>query len=182
MEYRIRKAMLDDADEIAHVHIESWRTTYAGIVSQDYLDTLSVEARAQNWRTHLATVDPLIAVADGVPGLLGFACGGKQRDESLAYDGEPYAIYLVKAAQGQGIGRALVRALADGLRSRNFESMIVWVLERNPAVAFYESLGGIRIAQKPIEIAGAQFIELAFAWPDLATFDFKARDAGDASA
>jgi GNAT superfamily N-acetyltransferase len=178
MEYRIRPATVDDADEIARVHVESWRTTYAGIVSQAYLDALSVDARAQNWRSHLASVDPVIFVAEQASGLFGFACGGKQRDESLGCDGELYAIYLMQPAQGQGIGRALAHAVTQGLRDRSFKSMLVWVLEQNPAVAFYKALGGIRIAQKPIEIAGAEFVELAFAWPDLASLAGNEKNAG----
>jgi ribosomal protein S18 acetylase RimI-like enzyme len=168
MEFRIRKATLDDADSIARVHVESWQTTYAGIVPQPYLDSLSREARAQNWRQHLAAADPLILVAEGEPGVFGFACGGKQRDPTLVYDGELYAIYLLRTAQRQGIGRALARAVAEDLRSRNCRSMIVWVLKLNPAVAFYKALGGVHVAEKPIEIGGTRLIEVAFGWSSLA--------------
>jgi ribosomal protein S18 acetylase RimI-like enzyme len=179
MEFRIRKASHDDADSIAHVHVESWRTTYAGIVPQPYLDSLSKEARAQNWREHLAAPDPLIFVAESAHGVFGFACGGKQRDPTLAYDGELYAIYLLRASQRQGIGRALTRAVAGGLRSRSYRSMIVWVLEQNPAVRFYKALGGAPVAEKPIEIAGVQLTEVALGWPSLAAL---APDANDSLA
>jgi ribosomal protein S18 acetylase RimI-like enzyme len=169
MEFRIRKATLGDADSIARVHVESWNTTYSGIVSQSYLDSLSVDARAQNWRLHLAVPDPLILVAENASGVFGFACGGKQRDPSLAFDGELYAIYLLRASQRQGIGRALTRAIVHELHGRNFRSMIVWVLEQNPAVSFYKALGGIHVGEKPIEIGGARLTEVAFGWPSLAT-------------
>ena len=168
MEFRIRKATLDDADSIARVHVESWQTTYAGVIPQAYLDSLSIDARAQNWRQHLTAADPLMVVAEDASQVFGFACGGKQRDPSFAYDGELYAIYLLRAWQRQGIGRALARAVALDLQSRSFRSMIVWVLQRNPAVSFYKALGGVRVGEKPIEIGGARLTEVAFGWPSLA--------------
>ena len=39
----IRVAKASDAAAIARVHIDSWRTTYVGIVPQDYLDAYSAE-------------------------------------------------------------------------------------------------------------------------------------------
>lgn len=36
----IRKAVLTDAEGIAKVHVDSWKTTYANIVPDEYLDNL----------------------------------------------------------------------------------------------------------------------------------------------
>jgi GNAT superfamily N-acetyltransferase len=174
MEFRIRKATLDDADSIARVHVESWRTTYAGIVPRAYLDSLSIDTRTQTWRMHLAAPDPLIFAAESASQIIGFACGGKQRDPSLAFDGELYAIYLLHTWQRQGIGRALTHAIARELHVRSFRSMIVWVLERNPAVSFYQALGGSPAGEKPIDIGGARLTEVAFGWPSLRTLTLDA--------
>jgi hypothetical protein len=47
--------------------------------------------------------------------------------------------------------------------------MLLWVLEANPrARAFYEALGGVVVRAQPIEIGGATFTEVAYAWPELA--------------
>jgi hypothetical protein len=45
--------------------------------------------------------------------------------------------------------------------------MVLWVLKENPAVKFYERMGGKLIARKPIEIGGAQLEEVAFGWTRL---------------
>lgn len=37
----IRKAAVEDAAAIAKVHVDSWRTTYKGIMPSDYLNSLS---------------------------------------------------------------------------------------------------------------------------------------------
>lgn len=38
-----RKAALEDAPGIANVHVDSWRSTYKGIVPDTYLASLSYE-------------------------------------------------------------------------------------------------------------------------------------------
>ena len=78
-----------------------------------------------------------------------------------------YAIYVLKEAQGKGIGRALVGTLAASLLANGYTDMIVWVLEQNPAVSFYEKLGARRLSGKEIEIGGALLSELALGWSDL---------------
>ena len=78
-----------------------------------------------------------------------------------------YAIYLLQAAQGKGIGRQLVGALATTLLATDFTNMVVWVLEQNPAVRFYEKSGAQHLRSKQIEIGGVPLSELALGWSDL---------------
>ncbi len=46
----IRPATVDDASAIGHVHVESWRNTYRGLMPDAVLDGLSVEQRVNFWR------------------------------------------------------------------------------------------------------------------------------------
>lgn len=46
---RIRRATLADCPAIAQVQVEGWRTTYRGVVDDDYLESLSVTDRTQKW-------------------------------------------------------------------------------------------------------------------------------------
>jgi len=101
--------------------------------------------------------------------VVGFACGGPLREPLLEYDGELYAIYVLKAYQGQGIGRALVAAVAGDLLSRGYRSLVIWVLRDNPYRRFYEALGGQVIAEKTIQIGGAELVEVGYGWSDLAS-------------
>ena len=54
MSEKIRVAHSDDAPGIAHVHIDSWRTTYKGIMTDDVLANLSYPQREQNARQRLS--------------------------------------------------------------------------------------------------------------------------------
>jgi hypothetical protein len=44
----IREAFPTDAAALARVHVDSWRTTYAGIVPADYRSSEN-ELEMQNW-------------------------------------------------------------------------------------------------------------------------------------
>lgn len=164
----IRPARVEDASGIALVHVESWKTTYRGIVPDSYLASLNSESRAQNWKEQLDAGVSTILIAEDEGHLVGFLCGGESRDKNLGVDAELYAIYILYQSQRQGIGRALVRSFAKQLANKGFRSVMVWVLEKNPSVAFYTGLGGTQVAEKQIEIGGAQMTEIALGWQDLA--------------
>jgi GNAT superfamily N-acetyltransferase len=163
--FKIRPARIDDAAGIAFVHVESWRTTYAGIVPEDYLASLSVELRAESWREWLQAGTTLSFVAEDDSGIFGFASAGRLREAIEGYDSELYAIYLLQREQKKGVGRLLVRELAEALRNSGFTSLIVWVLARSPAVGFYAHLGGAQVTAKEIEIGGVRLTEIALGWP-----------------
>lgn len=162
MEFTIRTANTDDAPSIARVQLASWQTTYSGIVPDAYLQSMDVEFRSARWEEQLSAASSATFVAENRAGVFGFVSGGALREPIAGYDGELYAIYLVAEHQGQGIGRLLAANLAASLRDLGFQRMVVWVLDKNPAVGFYARLGGVLIAQKMIEIGGASLLELAF--------------------
>lgn len=90
--------------------------------------------------------------------------------EEPAYLGEMFAIYLLKEFQGQGIGKRLVQTLVGWFLDQDIDSMMVWVLRKNPACRFYEMLGGRKIAEKKIDLGGQILNECAFGWKDLRVF------------
>ena len=107
---------------------------------------------------------------------MGFVSGGRIREPLQGYDAELFAIYLLDRAQGRGLGTALLRKLAESLGTKGFKGMTAWVLERNPAIHFYEKSGAAPVNAKEIEIGGVLLQEVAFAWPDLeGKYDFQVR-------
>jgi GNAT superfamily N-acetyltransferase len=167
----ILRATPEDADALGHVHVQAWRESYPGIVPQAVLDGLDPAERAAMWRRVItAGEDVWLAREAGGP-LLGFANAGPQREPAvLPFAGEIYAIYLLQAAKGRGLGRALMRAAARGLLARGLGSASLWVLDGNDtAEGFYAALGGRIVLRRafppPAEWDGH---ETAFAWDDLA--------------
>ena len=165
----IRAALPDDAPAIARVHVDSWRTTYKDIISQNTLARLSIERREAYWRGEIEkeNAPERVFVAEDDGDIVGFASCGPERTNNPDYTGELYAIYLYQQNQGRGTGRALTHAVADCLREQGHTGMLVWVLEHNPSRKFYEVLGGKEVECKPIEIDGSEYIEVAYGWRNL---------------
>ena len=55
MGIQIRAAVPEDAASMARVHVDSWRSTYAGIVPAEYLAGLSYPNRESLWKELLTT-------------------------------------------------------------------------------------------------------------------------------
>jgi ribosomal protein S18 acetylase RimI-like enzyme len=166
----IRPAVHTDAPAIARVHVDTWRAAYRGMIPDDYLDNLSYEQRTAFWARAIS--DPFtpnfVHVAEDDTGrIVGFASGGPPMNNLTGYEGELHAIYVLPDAQGKGVGRQLVRAVAQTLRERGVTSMFLWVLKDNaPSRAFYESLGGHLLKEQQFELGGATLTEVSYGWPD----------------
>ena len=169
---KIRTAKLTDAAGIARVHVESWRTTYKGIIPDDFLAKLSYEQREHLWNQVLT--DPsrsrfVYLAEDELGQIVGFISGGPESSGDIPYTGEIDAVYLLAPHQGRGIGRRLVVSLASRLIQESMTALLVWVLAANPARKFYERLGGQLIYEKETSIGGASLIEVAYGWRDAYT-------------
>ena len=167
---QIRPATLNDTASIAKVHVDTWRTTYAGLMSDAHLAGLSYDRRETYWRRVLTkwAETNFVYVAEDVQGqIVGFACGGPESEKDPIYDGELYAIYILEEAQGQGIGRKLTQAIAQHLLDAGFKGLKIWVLETNAARGFYETLGGRVVGWKEEQVGGQPLVEIAYGWPAL---------------
>jgi GNAT superfamily N-acetyltransferase len=165
----IRAACPSDAAGIAGVHVDSWRTTYRGIVPDDFLAALSYEQRERMWRGILspASGSSFVYVAEGPSGqIVGFASGGPVRDLAPDYSGELYAVYLLQDRQRHGLGRRLIGAVVRRLIQAGMTSLLVWVLADNPARKFYEALGGQYVYDRRVSIGNARLVEVAYGWRD----------------
>lgn len=167
----IRNAILTDAKGIAKVHVDSWKTTYANIIPDEYLNTLSYEEREQLWKNNISLGN--VYVAENKEGkIVGFSSGGKERSERYKnFNGELYAIYILKKYQGQGLGKLLVKPIIDELKNSEVYSMLVLVLEDNDSRYFYEALGGKKIDVIEVVISGKKLNELVYGWDDIRTIN-----------
>jgi ribosomal protein S18 acetylase RimI-like enzyme len=142
---RLRRAVVDDAPEIARVHVRTWQSAYRGLMPQALLDSLTFERRSGWWKGQLELAKgdhrPWVAVDD--ERVIGFAHAGPSRDDPEGSKvGEIYAIYVDPECQGRGIGRDLLRHATRDLRTHGFATAILWVLTDNqPSRRFYEAAG-----------------------------------------
>lgn len=164
----IRPATTDDAPAIAGVHVASWRTTYRGLLPDEFLTSLSEPGYAERWERVIREDASIVFVVEEAGELVGFASGGRERAGEAGYTGELYAIYVLDSARRRGHGRELLRTVVEGLRTMKLNDMIIWVLRDNrPARLFYERLGGVYVRSQPITIGPTTLEEVSYGWPRL---------------
>jgi ribosomal protein S18 acetylase RimI-like enzyme len=164
----IRAALPNDAAEIARVHVESWRSSYRGLLADEFLDSLSEAGYADRWRRVIGDGASRVFVVEEPDGVVGFASGGRERAGESGYEGELYAIYIVAGSQRKGHGRELVHTMAAALREKGLRDMIVWVLRDNTSAReFYERLGGTYVRSQPITIGPTTLEEVSYGWRSL---------------
>jgi L-amino acid N-acyltransferase YncA len=167
----VRKAKVDDAEWIAKVRVDTWRTAYKGILTEEFLSNMSSDQSRHMWETILLdpkSQDAVYVAEDSSKHVVGFVSCGPYRDNDPLYKGEIYALYVLQEGQKRGIGRQLMQAAVTSLKNRGFNSMIAWVLADNPSSQFYERLGGKHVQTRNIAIGGKQLEEYAYGWKDLA--------------
>jgi GNAT superfamily N-acetyltransferase len=152
------------------VHVDTWRSAYRGIVPDLYLDGLSYEESERLWQDAIAAGAGCVFVAQDEGGIFGFASGGPRERfsrELEEYAGELQTVYVLPSHKGTGAGGRLVGAVARHLEDHGVHSMLLWVFAENqPARGFYESLGGVPVAEDGFELGGAWLTEVAYGWQD----------------
>jgi GNAT superfamily N-acetyltransferase len=166
----IRPATPNDAPAIARVRVESWRTTYKGMIPDTYLSGMNVEDSAALWHKVLCAgaSTTSVFVAQDAAGIVGFASGNMLSEPKHGLDAELSAVYLVREAQRAGVGRRLVAHVAAAQRSFGATGLIVWVIAGNkPARAFYEMLDAELLIEQPFTWDGMDMLEAGYGWRDL---------------
>ncbi len=168
--FHIRDAGIDDAAAIAAIHCASWRSAYAGILEQSFLDGPIESDRSVLWSDRLANprAEQIVRIAEEAwmqP--IGFACafaGVDQRWGSLIDN-----IHVLPSHRGRGSGARMMQNVATQLASRHPGTGIhLWVFEANEAgLRFYERLGGKIVERDTSRIAAAKGATvLRLHWPD----------------
>ncbi|WP_336046242.1 GNAT family N-acetyltransferase [Solibacillus ferritrahens] len=162
---QIRQAQLKDAAGIAKVHVDSWRTTYKGIIPDEYLDGLSYEQREELWERNMAAPDNYIVVAENSDGhIVGFATAGKREENQTDKAADLTSIYLFADMQGYGIGKMLMKELFIYFTQNGYEKIFVEVLKDNKTRHFYEHYGAQLVKEVQIKIGGKALDELIYEW------------------
>jgi ribosomal protein S18 acetylase RimI-like enzyme len=138
--FDVRRAEPADAPSMAIVHVDTWRETYRGLMSDAVLD----DPALLDWRERFwdaALTDPkyeqnTVVVASHEGTLIGIAMSGPSLDGA----DEPqqlYLLYTYAAFHGSGVGTALLNAVIDPTTPA-----ALWVADPNPrAQAFYRKNG-----------------------------------------
>jgi ribosomal protein S18 acetylase RimI-like enzyme len=140
----IRRATPDDADAIAKIHVDSWRSAYRDLVPEAYLDKLDYGRRAQYLKNSLTEKSEEAYLWEQDGKVFGFLTLAQCRDADVDQKttGEICGIYLDPENWRKGIGRELCRYSEGLLGTRGNLSIVLWVFAGNDqARRFYEAMG-----------------------------------------
>jgi len=163
---QIRPSQETDAHSITCIYIHTWQGTYLGLVPFGYLYSMSLGRLEQGFISELESKKVISYVAEDAGEVVGFVSGGYERQGNDIYNGEIYALYVLKKHQRQGIGAELVSALANQLNHFGIYSMQVWVLEHNPYRRFYEKIDGMYLRKQRMPFSGEMLDTVAYGWID----------------
>lgn len=164
--FTIRRAVEGDAPAIAHIHVQSWRETYTGLISPEFLDRATNEAarqrREESWRATIAKNLEDVFVAEQGGEVVAFASVGPARDHP-GYDSELMTLYSLKRVQGQGIGKALLHAVIGQVQADGGDNLALWVLATNPTRQWYAAQGAREAGEK----VDGELTEVRLVWDRL---------------
>lgn len=166
MDIRIRPGAESDAEAVATLHTASWRTAYASIMPESYLNGALADDHKALWHGRLTAErsagDLFIAESDAE--ILGLIYLIPSADGRVLIDN----LHVRPALERGGIGTLLLRHGFDWAAAEYPDRQVyLEVLEANtPAIAFYKRHGGRpgepRTAHFP---QGFDVQELEITWP-----------------
>lgn len=165
----IRPATLNDAQAIARIRVQGWRFAYQGLISQDYLDSLSVAEDTERMRGYLSQLPQnsppsrsasvqgsdgekrsfMLAVrGDAVLGFCRFSAAPNKTNRAEravpggTLNGRLHSLYIDPETLGQSIGHTLMNHALSTFAAWGCERATLWVLEGNSrAISFYKRQG-----------------------------------------
>jgi GNAT superfamily N-acetyltransferase len=169
MEITVRPAHEGDVDAIACTHVACWDETYRGVLPDVALDRQTVETRRSLWSRLLGDPAQCIFVVEVDSAVVGFASANANDEPQSPYDAFLDTLYVRTSAQGKGLARRLLSAVAREMLARGFHGMaLVTLRDRNAACAFYERMGALLVREQPAPpIIGEGIMDRVYAFPDL---------------
>lgn len=172
---RFRRASVDDANNVAALHADSWRRHYRGAYSDSFLDGDVLGDRKTVWSERLAEPGHSRTIlAEDDAGLIGFI--------HVIFDDDPRwgslidNLHVDSSRRRGGVGTALLVRAGDAIRDQAaMPAAYLWVLDQNTAAQnFYRARGGVFVEKVAVPPPGGVAsrligspVGIRVAWPEL---------------
>ncbi|MDO5835006.1 MAG: GNAT family N-acetyltransferase [Methanobacterium sp.] len=154
----IRRATLNDVDQIATIILRAWKVAYSGIIDSEYVDNMNKDKYVSIFKNNILNQEELIYVYDE-HGVKGFISGKEHEGE---YDCEIVGLYVDPEKQRKGVGKLLFNKIKEDLRSRGKINLILWTLDDADNNGFYRKMGGVKKETKKLNYGGKSYAGVGF--------------------
>lgn len=167
--FLIRKATLEDAEDIANIHVQTWKNTYNDLLHEKDLSNMTYENRKTLWETvlRMQKKEQCTFVIHNDEKIVGFVSGGPERTKRFHYEAEIYTIYLLADYQKMGLGSRLLHVFAQKMKALDYNSLLVWILKKNPSSRFYERYEAMPVGEVETSIGEGTYQETAYGWESI---------------
>lgn len=137
----------EELDQVAELFASNWQCTYPGIVPAEYLAWLTPATAKNTWHKYLEEERHFILVARTVcteqhaaTKVVGMAAA--QAEYYLPKAGYLAALHIAPEFRGKGLGKQLIKAVAERLREYGINQLALAVIDGNDAaLSVYKHLG-----------------------------------------
>lgn len=163
----IRRAGKDDLEAIVQIYVNNWKSTYAGMLPQEFLEGMTVQNKIEMW-TKFAVYDKnLLFIYEGDDGsICGFvALEPESKIENCIY---LTSLHTDESYRGQGIGTELIRFAHKAARDAGYSKMSINIVVGNDnAKSLYEKLGAVHYEFFIDDFGGAEARSETLIWNEL---------------
>ena len=166
----IRPANADDIKKISLLYVSNHKTTYKGLVSDDYLNNLTPEKATERWKDYLSDEKNRMWVACDENELLGFAASmPDSTSEKIWYLD---SLHICSEARGKGIGTDLIKTVGEYALRNGYDKMSVCVVKGNEkAKQLYIKLGARHLLSFEDKFDNSRVNSEKLLWDNLKVFE-----------
>ena len=160
----IRKAKIEDSNNIAKLIIRGWQTAYKGLINQEFLDSMKEDEMSKGWKKSIFSQNESnnIYVYEKENKILGVIRFGKVADQNdINHNAEIHVLYVEPKLKRNGIGSKLFDYAKNYFIEHNMKKLIIWCLKGNePSIEFYKKMGGEIISEREAKVHNIELEEV----------------------
>ena len=158
---KIRRARQWDLQDIAAIHIESWKDSYSDILPAEFMAGQINRDFDRHWGEIEIINEDIVLVAEenSLVGFVAVWCRPIPFIDNL---------HVRPFQRSKKVGSAFMKAVAKELINEGHRTAYLWMFESNQeAIRFYKRLGGIQKEQSMKTVFGYDILSRKIEWDNL---------------
>lgn len=165
----LRKALNKDIKNIAKLNIDNWKMTYQGLLSEEFLNNLSIETSIKEWNESILDHNKQIFIVEEDNTLLGYSVFTKDHTIDNCWYIETLQVNI--EARRKGIGTKLIQKAGNYAYKNGYKCMSICIIQGNEnARNLYTKLGAEHYMYFKDDFHGTQTNSEKLIWNNLTCF------------